>query len=349
MNDVEELNKEAYFPEREEEAAIESPLTEEVKTKLMTINDKLDPAILETILISSDHQRGAVRFLNMRQVVEQAKTLAITPGVSRCLIGNVAACTDLIMQAIEWRMPYMGLARKCYIAKPGQPISYESQVFHALVENSGMLKGRIRYKFEGEGDKTTCTVIGYLKGEDEPFIWQSPMLGKRRPPPSRKNPGVVAGSPLWVLKPFVQLAYDTMRDWARMYLPDVVLGCYSYDEMLEETMQDITPKHADPFADKLPLAETEHVDGEIIQPKRKAAIPEDILALTDMRALQALDLSLQAVSTPEEFAAIETAFGERIGKMAEENRAAASMLVDDYKGRFGEKVSDETDHPMGSF
>ncbi len=134
-----------------------------------------------------------------------------------------------------------------------------------------------------------------------------------------------------------------------MYLPDVVLGCYSYDEMLEETMQDITPKHADPFADKLPLAETEHVDGEIIQPKRKAAIPEDILALTDMRALQALDLSLQAVSTPEEFAAIETAFGERIGKMAEENRAAASMLVDDYKGRFGEKVSDETDHPMGSF
>jgi hypothetical protein len=87
-----------------------------------------------------------------------------------------------------------------------------------------------------------------FKGETEPREWKSPKLGDRRPKPqTRRNRQTgeeyttTSGSPLWESKPLVQLFYDTSRDWARIYCPDVTLGLYSRDEMEDVGFSDTGP------------------------------------------------------------------------------------------------------------
>ncbi|KRR17811.1 hypothetical protein CQ14_37605 [Bradyrhizobium lablabi] len=68
-----------------------------------------------------------------------------------------------------------------------------------------------------------------FKGEREPRYF--PPLdaapdqftpGKLRP--KRNDCGRIKGSPLWDIKPDLQLFYNTSRNWARMYAPDVISG-----------------------------------------------------------------------------------------------------------------------------
>ena len=60
-----------------------------------------------------------------------------------------------------------------------------------------------------------------VRGEEEPMEYTSPPLEQIVP----KN------SPLWKTKPALQLYYNTLRDWARMYFPDVIMGVYTDDEI----------------------------------------------------------------------------------------------------------------------
>jgi hypothetical protein len=118
-----------------------------------------------------------------------------------------------------------------------------SQVFHAVLESRGVLVERLRVRYEPEGeisDETVCVVYGTFKGEDKPREWRSPKLGERKPKAQKRTNNrtgeeyeVLPGSPLWLSKPFVQLWYDTSRDWVRIYCPDVTMGIYDKDEMDE--------------------------------------------------------------------------------------------------------------------
>ncbi|WFU46042.1 recombinase RecT (plasmid) [Bradyrhizobium sp. CB82] len=93
-----------------------------------------------------------------------------------------------------------------------------------------------------------------FKGEKEPRYFP-PLdaapdqftLGKLRP--KRNDSGRIKGSPLWDIKPDLQLFYNMSRDWARMYAPDVISGMYGRDEMEDagftvasEAARDVSPK-----------------------------------------------------------------------------------------------------------
>ena len=160
------------------------------------------------------------KFSSMTEVMEFAKIMAVG-GVSvpAFLRGNPGACLAVTLQAIEWRMSPFAVANKAYSVN--DRISYESQLVHAVVEQRAPLTKRLRHRFDGEGENRTCTVIGYVDGEDEPLTYTSPPIGKITP----KN------SPLWKTKPDLQLYYNASRDWARMYFPDVIMGVYTNDEL----------------------------------------------------------------------------------------------------------------------
>jgi hypothetical protein len=139
------------------------------------------------------------------------------------LRGNVGGCIGLLMLADEWQMSFHALANKSYVVrnKAGEmQLAFESQLIHALIERRAPLQRRLRPEWSGEGPTRKCKITGYVIGEPEPLEWESPEIGKIK----------VKNSPEWEANPDKQLFYHASRDWARIYMPDVISGVYGRDE-----------------------------------------------------------------------------------------------------------------------
>lgn len=164
--------------------------------------------------------QGAVQFANMHDVMEFAKMMSISgQAVPPHLRSQVGFCLAICVQAIEWRFSPFAVANKSYVVN--DKVGYESQLIHAVIEQRSPIIGRLRHSFVGSGDKRQCKVWANVRGETEPLEYTSPEFATITP----KN------SPLWKSKPDLQLYYNTSRDWARVYFPDVILGVYSEDEL----------------------------------------------------------------------------------------------------------------------
>lgn len=200
------------------------------------IEDRIDRAELGAIEVSDSI--GGAGYRNLSEMLEFGKMMATTTiGVPKHLRGEVGGCVRVVMQALEWRMSPFAVADKSYVVN--DKIAYEAQLIHAVVESRAPLQKRLRFEYEGEGEARVCIVTGVLKGEVDPLVYRSPLFGKITP----KN------SPLWKSDPDQQLAYFSVRAWARRYVPDVLLGIYSRDELEDqgeftgpEKAKDVTPK-----------------------------------------------------------------------------------------------------------
>lgn len=148
------------------------------------------------------------------------------------LRGNAGACMAVAMQAMEWQLSPFAVASKSYAVNGA--IAYEAQLIAAVVNTRSGIKGRLRYRYEGEGPNMTCTVSGVLDGEECEYT--SPTIGSI----TTKN------SPLWKSDPQQQLGYFAARSWARRHCPEVILGVYDRDEATEfqgpDNARDVTPK-----------------------------------------------------------------------------------------------------------
>lgn len=179
--------------------------------------------------LAVSQQMGGVQFQNMGEVLEFAKLLAVSgQAVPKHCRNEPGVCLAVVTQAIEWRMSPYAVANKSYLVN--DRIGYESQLFHAVIEQRAPIFGRLRHSFSGEGSRRRCKVWAFVKGEDEPLEYESPDFATIQP----KN------SPLWKTKPDLQLYYNTSRDWARVYFPDVILGVYAEDELFDAI--DVGPK-----------------------------------------------------------------------------------------------------------
>ncbi len=234
-------------------------------TKLARIEEKLDRNTLADVAAST----GGVQFRTMTEVMEFAKLVSLSGvAVPPHLRGNPGACLAVCIQAMEWKMSPFAVANKSYVVAnyskdgPIERLSYESQLLHAVIEARAPLKGRLRVDYDGEGDERICIVSGTFRGETQPHELRSPPLGKRRPGLNEK--GYSKGSPLWYSKPDTQQFYDTSRDWARMYCPDILMGLYTPDEIEEYAGTPIEPKDVSPnLMQRLPGA-AQQLDREVV-------------------------------------------------------------------------------------
>lgn len=175
---------------------------------------------------------------NMQEAMEVAKLMSRANGlVGPHLFGNPGGCLGVTLQAMAWGMSPYAVAQKTYVAekaenlaqmieegKPIPPIAYEAQLIHAVVLALAPTMERPTIEFAGEGLAMRCIVSATFRGDSKPSPLKSEPLAKLKRP---------RGSPLWETKPEQQLAYNTVRDWARRYCPDVILGVYTGDEMAE--------------------------------------------------------------------------------------------------------------------
>lgn len=197
------------------------------------IEKRIDREITGSIAISSRGQGSlVVAPQNMTEVMELAKLMSVSGICIRPIFrGNPGSCLAIVLQAMKWGADPFAVANKAFEVN-GQ-LSYESQLVHAIVNASPVLDRRLQATFSGEGQTRRCLVVGHIKGEDEPREYESPKLNEITP----KN------SPLWKTDPDQQLWYYSSRAWARRWVPEILLGIYTPDEL--ETI-DVTPTPSPP-------------------------------------------------------------------------------------------------------
>lgn len=211
--------------------------------------------------MSSFGTGAAIAPQTLNDVVEFSKIMSKGDiALPKHLRGNVGACLAVAMQALQWEMNPFAVASKSYSVSGS--IAYEAQLIAAVVNTRSGIKGRLKYKFDGEGDKLTCTVTGELDGEI--CTYSSPPMGAI----TTKN------SPLWKSDPEQQLGYFSARSWARRHCPEVLLGVYDRDEVENfqgpTNAKDVTPnaekyltKPKGETSDTLDGFNSNHVDSEI--------------------------------------------------------------------------------------
>lgn len=139
------------------------------------------------------------------------------------LRNNAGACLAVVDIATRFDFSPFMVANKTYIQK--DRLCFESQLVHAMIERSGLLKQRLRCSWSGEGETRRCHIVAHFVGEAEPFTYDTEPVKNLHPGHVEKN-GVryVAGSQLWDDKPDVQLFYNGTYDLVRMYAPDVLMA-----------------------------------------------------------------------------------------------------------------------------
>lgn len=204
------------------------------------IANKIAPSTMQSLSVSTS--AGGLTFMNMTDVMEFAKLMAVSQGmVPKHLRNNPGACVGICIQAVEWKMSPYAVANKSYYVN--DRIAYEAQLVAAVILQRAPIKGRFKGKYEGTGDNLKLTMWAELKDEPGEIVeYESPIIGKIHP----KN------SPLWKSDERQQLWYYTERALCRRHFPDVLLGVYAADEMLDAApMRDVTPKPAGNLGSRL--------------------------------------------------------------------------------------------------
>jgi hypothetical protein len=160
--------------------------------------------------------------------------------IPKHLQGSPGDCLAITMQAMQWGMNPFAVAQKTHIVN-GQ-LGYESQLVVAVINTKAPIVGRINYEWFGDWSKVdgkTCKddnvgviVSATFKGEDQPRELRMSMA----------QVGNVRNSPNWVNDPRQQAAYLAAKKFSRLHCPDVILGVYTDDELVDITPRDITPQ-----------------------------------------------------------------------------------------------------------
>lgn len=189
----------------------------EITTRADMDFGKIDPEASRHIAVSP--QLGGITFANALEVMDFAKLMAVADkAVPPHLRKNPGACLAVVMQAVEWRFSPFAVANKSYVVN--DRIAYESQLLHAVVEARAPLAKRLEVEYQGEGPTRQCTITGTFL-DDEVRTYTSPMVKDIK----------VKNSPLWVGDPDQQLFYFASRSWARRWVPDVLMGVYTKEEL----------------------------------------------------------------------------------------------------------------------
>lgn len=170
-----------------------------------------------------------------QQMLAFAEVMAMgTVTVPEHLRKNKGDCLAVAMQAYQWGMLPFVVAQKTHIVNG--KLGYEAQLVIAIINNSGLLEGRLSEpEYIGNwdaiiGKKTSfgspleeglgVKLTGKLKGEDKLRSWTVYL-----------NQCETRNSPLWKLKPKLQLYYVCAKEFVRIHAPEVLLGVYTDDEL----------------------------------------------------------------------------------------------------------------------
>lgn len=169
---------------------------------------------------------------NMERINALAKTMASAKvTVPKHLQGNEGDCAAIIMQSMQWGMSPYAVAQKTHLVNG--TLGYEAQLVNAVIQQSGIVKGRFHYEFKGEGNAIECRVGAVIAGETD-ITWGEWL---------KISSVTTQNSPLWKTNPKQQMGYLQVKNWARLYAPGAILGVYTNDELQSMPAKEINPRN----------------------------------------------------------------------------------------------------------
>ncbi|MDV2483306.1 RecT family recombinase [Acinetobacter towneri] len=212
--------------------------------------------------------------------------------VPKHLQGNVGDCMAIIMQAAQWQMNPYAVAQKTHMVN--NVLGYEAQLVNAVITSRAPVKERLHFEWYGDWSKVNgkddksptlgVRVSATLRGENAPRVIDISMA----------QVGPVRNSPLWGTDPRQQIAYLATKRWARLYCPDVILGVYTPDEVIEREELDITPvqstvkKHQGASGLKAQMAEREQSQETVIDMEPEFNTSALLAQITETKTLEEL-------------------------------------------------------------
>lgn len=177
-----------------------------------------------------------------------------------------AACFSILMQAYNWNMDPMFVARNTYMT-PGGQIGFMGKLVQGILEQSGRFVGGPKVKYVGDWSKVTgkftkrqnqygkdfivpswtdkdaqglgIIVSWQMRGETEPRVW-----------PAEDEPFYLTqcfplNSPLWATDPRTQIRYLAMRRFADQATPATLGGMpFDAEDLIDasDRAHNITPE-----------------------------------------------------------------------------------------------------------
>ena len=213
------------------------------------------PPLVSTSTTAMIHDEAMLA--KMLSFAEVMATSRIT--VPKHLQNNPGDCLAITMQAMQWGMNPFAVAQKTFVVNG--ILGYEAQLVSAVINTKAPISSRLNYEWFGDWHKIAGRFKEVPGRNDEKKVVKDWTLAEEKGLGVRvwatmkgeSDPRVlelllsqagVRNSPLWGQDPKQQLAYLATKRWARLHCPDVILGVYTDDELVDVTPRDVTPKPA---------------------------------------------------------------------------------------------------------
>lgn len=135
---------------------------------------------------------------------------------------NPSNCFIALQMAVRLKMEPMLVMQKSYNIA-GKP-AIESQIAISALNNSGLIKGRIRFDIDGEGENISCTAKAIDKASGEELTYTLKLK-------DAKKIGKASSNPNWSAIPELMLRYRAASFLIRTNFPEVLMGVYTKDEL----------------------------------------------------------------------------------------------------------------------
>lgn len=170
-------------------------------------------------------------------LLEVSKMMAASgAAVPKHLRQNAGMCMSVAMVAYQNGFNPFLLAADTYVVN--DILAWGAKSVSAMVNNSHRLEGRLSVALGGAWPSRTCTVVGKIKADPQAkeFTTNADTITTRN-------------SPNWKQQPDLQLSYVAVRNWARLHMPEILLGLMDNDEAAiaqaygtgPDTARDVTP------------------------------------------------------------------------------------------------------------
>lgn len=261
----------------------------------------------------------------MQDAMEMARMMATTGFLPR-EIQSAGGAMFVMEQAMRWNMSPFAVATEVSFVS-GKPM-FSGKIVAAAVQSSGILSGRLRYDYDGEGDNRAVTVSGTLRGEDEVRTVRV-RLGDAK-----------TNNAHWKGQPDQMLSYHGARVWARRHAPEVMLGVYSPEEMQEAPQE---PRHVQAEPVHVPPATRPTLPGGLLEEVQKEATlpilaPDASLKAVPKRSwVKAVARAVAAMESADALRQWRAEMGPIMGSIAE---AGDGDLVTQAKAEINRRASE---------
>lgn len=197
----------------------------EVKTKVTGTDlaerglDALDVTHYDEMPVDNQPVPGAIASVDWMKIFDLGKALAaMKEGMPAHVRGAWGIGCRIATNAYNWKMDPFAIADQTYVVN--NRLAYMSQLIHALINLNAPLQHRLTCEYIGKDGDLQCIVRGqFYSGDEREYV--TPKLKDIK----------IKNSPLWQTDPEQQLWYFGVRSWGRKWVPEVMLGVYTKEEL----------------------------------------------------------------------------------------------------------------------